>query len=113
MGQKNFIFSTSNDEIDSLHDVINFYNSITRAKFEEFNMDLSRKCLEPSEKVLKDAKINSKLSALPIIQLASPRTLGISEGNICARDFSTICFPGFLIEFYLEFYTMTKNRKLK
>jgi L1 cell adhesion molecule like protein len=48
----------ANVEIDSLHDGIDFYNSITRAKFEELNMDLFRKCIEPVEKVLKDAKLD-------------------------------------------------------
>ena len=38
-------------EIDSLYEGIDFYSSITRARFEELNMDLFRKCMEPVEKV--------------------------------------------------------------
>jgi len=34
-------------EIDSLYDGVDFYTSITRARFEELNMDLFRKCMEP------------------------------------------------------------------
>ena len=34
-------------EIDSLFEGIDFYTSITRARFEELNMDLFRKCMEP------------------------------------------------------------------
>ncbi|KAM0885403.1 hypothetical protein ACQ4PT_030370 [Festuca glaucescens] len=44
-------------EIDSLHDGIDFYGSITRARFEELNMDLFRKCIEHVEKSLSDAKM--------------------------------------------------------
>ncbi|XVF34372.1 hypothetical protein REPUB_Repub18cG0053700 [Reevesia pubescens] len=45
-------------EIDSLFEGIDFYATITRARFEELNMDLFRKCMEPVEKCLKDAKID-------------------------------------------------------
>ena len=37
-------------EIDSLADGVDFYSSITRARFEELNMDLFRKCMDPVEK---------------------------------------------------------------
>ena len=39
-------------EIDSLFDGIDFYTSITRARFEELNADLFRGTLEPVEKVI-------------------------------------------------------------
>nr|XP_023905510.1 heat shock cognate 70 kDa protein 2-like [Quercus suber]POF19612.1 putative mediator of rna polymerase ii transcription subunit 37e [Quercus suber] len=45
-------------EIDSLYRGIDFYTTITRAKFEELNMDLFRKCMEPVEKCLRDAKMD-------------------------------------------------------
>merc|ERR1711988_375421 len=45
-------------EIDSLYDGCDFYSSITRARFEEMNMDLFRKCMEPVEKVVRDAKMD-------------------------------------------------------
>lgn len=44
-------------EIDSLFEGVDFYSSVTRAKFEELCMDLFRGTLEPVEKVLKDSKI--------------------------------------------------------
>merc|ERR1711988_1701704 len=44
--------------IDSLYDGCDFYSSITRARFEEMNMDLFRKCMEPVEKVVRDAKMD-------------------------------------------------------
>jgi heat shock 70kDa protein 1/2/6/8 len=52
--------TTANIEIDSLYEGIDFYTSVTRARFEELCADLFRKCLEPVDKVLRDAKIDKK-----------------------------------------------------
>ncbi|GMI96842.1 ARABIDOPSIS HEAT SHOCK PROTEIN 70, heat shock protein 70 [Hibiscus trionum] len=45
-------------EIDSLYEGIDFYSTITRARFEELNMDLFRKCMEPVEKCIRDSKLD-------------------------------------------------------
>ena len=45
-------------EIDSLFEGIDFYTSITRARFEELCADLFRSTLDPVEKVLRDAKLD-------------------------------------------------------
>ncbi|KZP07897.1 heat shock protein 70 [Athelia psychrophila] len=45
-------------EIDSLFEGIDFYTSLTRARFEELCQDLFRGTLEPIEKVLRDSKID-------------------------------------------------------
>jgi len=45
-------------EIDSLFEGIDFYTSITRARFEELCADLFRGTLEPVEKSLRDAKMD-------------------------------------------------------
>ncbi|XP_033215653.1 heat shock 70 kDa protein cognate 4-like [Belonocnema kinseyi] len=45
-------------EIDSLSDGIDFYTSMTRARFEELCADLFRSTLEPVEKALRDAKMD-------------------------------------------------------
>jgi len=45
-------------EIDSLYEGIDFYTSITRARFEELNSDLFRNVIEPVEKVLKDSRLD-------------------------------------------------------
>lgn len=45
-------------EIDSLFEGIDFYTSITRARFEELCQDLFRQTMEPVERVLRDAKID-------------------------------------------------------
>ncbi|CAD6566737.1 MAG: 70-kilodalton heat shock protein [Cyphobasidiales sp. Tagirdzhanova-0007] len=45
-------------EIDSLFEGIDFYTSITRARFEELCQDLFRSTMDPVEKVLRDSKID-------------------------------------------------------
>ncbi|TGZ73859.1 hypothetical protein CRM22_001276 [Opisthorchis felineus] len=48
----------ANVEIDSLFEGLDFYTTITRARFEELNADLFRSTLDPVEKALRDAKMN-------------------------------------------------------
>lgn len=50
--------NTANIEVDQLYDGIDFYTSITRARFEELCSDLFKKTLEPVQKVLQDAKMD-------------------------------------------------------
>jgi len=45
-------------EIDSLFEGIDFYTTITRARFEELNADLFRSTLDPVEKALRDSKLD-------------------------------------------------------
>lgn len=45
-------------EIDSLFDGVDFYTSITRARFEELCGDLFRSTIDPVEKVLRDSKLD-------------------------------------------------------
>jgi heat shock protein 1/8 len=45
-------------EIDALFEGKDFYTTITRARFEELCSDLFRGCLDPVEKVLRDAKMD-------------------------------------------------------
>jgi endoplasmic reticulum chaperone BiP len=44
-------------EVESLIDGVDFSETLTRAKFEELNMDLFRGTLKPVQKVLEDAGI--------------------------------------------------------
>merc|ERR1712215_264016 len=48
----------ANIEIDSLFEGIDFYTSITRARFEELCSDLFKGTLDPVEKAMRDAKID-------------------------------------------------------
>tara|TARA_B100001094_G_scaffold319650_1_gene364779 strand:- start:1231 stop:3150 length:1920 start_codon:yes stop_codon:yes gene_type:complete len=45
-------------EIDSLYDGIDFFTSISRAKFESLCMPLFNKCIEPVSRVLQDSKVS-------------------------------------------------------
>ncbi|XP_050447476.1 heat shock 70 kDa protein cognate 4-like isoform X1 [Cataglyphis hispanica] len=45
-------------EIDALLDGIDFYTSLTRARFEELNQDLFKSTLVPVEKALRDSKMD-------------------------------------------------------
>ena len=47
-------------EIESFYDGEDFSESLTRAKFEELNMDLFRSTMKPVQKVLEDADMNKK-----------------------------------------------------
>lgn len=47
-------------EVDSLLDGIDFSCTISRAKFEEMNMDLFKKSMDSVQKVLEDAKVERK-----------------------------------------------------
>ncbi|CAN7980403.1 unnamed protein product, partial [Ixodes pacificus] len=47
-------------EIDSLFDGIDFYTTMTRARFEELNSDLFRSTIGPLERCLSDAKIGKQ-----------------------------------------------------
>merc|ERR1719327_467539 len=48
----------ANIEIDSLFEGVDFYTSITRARFEELCSDLFKGTLEPVEKAMRDAKMD-------------------------------------------------------
>lgn len=50
--------SEASIEIDALHDGVDFYTKISRARFEELCLDLFRSTLEPVEKSIKDAKLD-------------------------------------------------------
>ncbi|XLT78171.1 hypothetical protein HN873_034445 [Arachis hypogaea] len=52
-----FAFDTA-IEIDALYQGIDLYSSLSRAKFEELNMELFRNCMETVDKCLTDAKID-------------------------------------------------------
>ena len=47
----------TNIEVDCLYDGIDFYSIVTRARFEELNMDLFGKCLELVDSCLLEAKM--------------------------------------------------------
>eukprot|EP00850_Spirogloea_muscicola_P016355 SM000132S26870 [mRNA] locus=s132:158685:161750:- [translate_table: standard] len=60
-------------EVDSLFEGVDYHTTITRARFEELCMDLFRKCMEPVEKVLRDAKLDKKQIAEVVLVGGSTR----------------------------------------
>ena len=50
--------STATIEMDSLFDGIDFFSSISRAKFESLCMSLFQKCIEPVTRVLRDSAVS-------------------------------------------------------
>ncbi|KAJ8041063.1 Heat shock 70 kDa protein IV [Holothuria leucospilota] len=58
----------ANIEVDSLFEGIDFYTSITRARFEELCASQFRRCLEPVDKAIVDAKIDkSKIDTVVLV----------------------------------------------
>ena len=64
--------TTANVEMDSLAEGIDYYTSITRAKFEQLCDHLFRRCIEPIEKVILDSKVDK--SAIDEIVLVGGTT---------------------------------------
>ncbi|XP_073306902.1 heat shock cognate 70 kDa protein-like [Primulina huaijiensis] len=61
-GKRNLSATTdTNISIDCLYDGIDFKCTLTRAKFEELNMDLFDQCIDHVDKCLKDAKVDKKI----------------------------------------------------
>ena len=60
-------------EIESFEDGNDFSETLTRAKFEELNMDLFRKTTKPVEQVLKDANIKEEAIAKVVLVSGSTR----------------------------------------
>merc|ERR1712013_427725 len=79
----------ANIEIDSLFEGIDFYTSITRAKFEELCSDLFNGTLDPVEKALRDAKLD-KSSINDIVLEKVPAT---KEGKKKIDRVIDICGP--------------------
>lgn len=60
--------ATASLELDSLMEGIDFYTSISRAKFESLCDDLFRSCISPIDKLLTDAKLDkSKISEIVLV----------------------------------------------
>nr|AAR17078.1 heat shock protein 70-1 [Nicotiana tabacum] len=66
-------------EIDSLFEGIDFYTSITRARFEELCQDLFRSTIQPVDRVLTDAKIDKSLVHEIVLVGGSTRILRVQK----------------------------------
>ena len=75
-------------EIKSFEDGNNFSEALTRAKFEEINMDLFRKTISPSSKfsrMLTSRRISMRSSSL-VVPLVFPRSNNSSRSTLVARS---------------------------
>jgi len=69
----------SSIEIDSLYEGVDFYTSITRARFEELCADLFRSTMDPVEKVLRDAKMDKRAVSEVVLVGGSTRIPKIQQ----------------------------------
>uniref|UniRef100_A0A7N2MFR2 Heat shock cognate 70 kDa protein n=1 Tax=Quercus lobata TaxID=97700 RepID=A0A7N2MFR2_QUELO len=60
-------------EVDSLYNGIDFFSTITRAKFSELNMDLFKKCIAIVEKCLTDANMDKSCVHAVVLSGGSSR----------------------------------------
>lgn len=83
-------------EIEAFFDGKDFSETLTRAKFEELNIDLFKKTLKPVEQVLKDAKVSKSevddivlvggSTRIPKVQALIEEYFGVSFGIMMRRD---------------------------
>lgn len=73
---------------------IDFNSSITRARFEELCMDLFRKCMQPVEKVLSDAKMDKAAIHEVVLVGGSTRYVGaLASFSVSAcLPWLSVCF---------------------
>jgi heat shock protein 5 len=79
-------------EIESFENGNDFSDTLTRAKFEELNIELFKKTMKPVEQVLKDAGVKksevdevSDFHTVPLIFLFCDLVISISIGRPCRR----------------------------
>jgi cell division ATPase FtsA len=78
-------------EIESFENGNDFSETLTRAKFEELNMDLFRKTMKPVEQVLKDSGV--KKEEVDEVSVCDARSTGSEADRGCYRLSSLVAPP--------------------
>jgi len=66
-------------ELDSLSDGNDYFTTVTKAKFDELNMDYFRSCLEPVERVLRDSGLAKSQIHEVVLVGGSTRIIKVQE----------------------------------
>jgi L1 cell adhesion molecule like protein len=66
-------------ELDSLADGNDYFTTITRAKFDELNMDYFRSCIEPVERVMRDSGLSKGQINEVVLVGGSTRIIKVQE----------------------------------
>lgn len=108
--------STTNLEIDCLYHGTDLFITITRAKFEQLNLDFFNKCMEPVVKCLRDADI--EISDVDDVVLAGgsssiPKRMPYSPFmRVRVKHFQIITFwVNFCSVTFLQLPTINSNNK--
>jgi len=78
-------------ELDSLHAGIDFFTSVSRAKFEEMNMDLFFRCIDLVETVLQDAGMSKADVGVVVLVGGSTRILRLQEMLVECFEGKELC----------------------
>ncbi|CAK8543743.1 unnamed protein product [Lathyrus sativus] len=83
-------------EVDSLYEGVDLFSLITRAKFEEINMDLFNQCMETVESCVIDAKIHkSDIHDVVLVGGSSriPKVQQLLQGFFLGKDLCKVINP--------------------
>ena len=98
-------------EVESLYDGEDFTETLTRAKFEELNMDLFRSTMKPVQKVMEDADMQKKDVDEIVLVGGSTRIPKVNYQITWMETYQNLCtrFTFFLYFFYFRFNNWSKS----
>ena len=98
-------------EVESLYDGEDFTETLTRAKFEELNMDLFRSTMKPVQKVMEDADMQKKDVDEIVLVGGSTRIPKVNYQITWMETYQNLCtrFTFFCNFFYFRFNNWSKS----
>ena len=99
-------------EVDSLFEGIVFYTSISRTKFEELCSDLFKKCLQPVERAMLNAKIDKKIDTVILVGGSTriPKIQKLLQEFLEGKEFNMSINPKEVIADGAAFYAANAHR---